>query len=175
MPNPDPLPTLLCLFDGEDARQASCFAGADATWIDRTDLGRCRYVSVAMDLDEPDSGHLQCLAAVVVVRPRFLDGGAERLRTWLAALDDAEVPVDLLADDAPVTFYAWLTRHAPRMIRSFHQDGEVHTGRPSWWRARAERRLAEPDARSGAEDESSTGQFSLEIVKRYLANRHLAP
>ena len=166
-------PTLLCLFDREDARQASCFAGADADWVDRTDHGRCRYVSALMD-DEPDLGHLSATAAVIVIRPTLLSsvtGG--RLGAWLAALEDEDLPVSLLATDAPVTAFAWLTKYAPRSLHCFRQDGAVEPHLPSWWRRHAESYLADPDQRGNAGDDSSTGQFSKEVLNRYLANRHL--
>jgi hypothetical protein len=167
------IPTVLCVFDSEAARQTSCFNDADATWIDRTDHGRCRYVSVVLDLDEPDAGHLQSIAAIVIVHPDQLNGRvSDNLGQWLAALDDHDVPVDLLAANSPVTFYAWLNRHAPRMLRSFRQDGEVHPTLPSWWRGHAEHHLANPGSHGTAEDDHSTGQFSLDVVKRYLATRH---
>ncbi len=169
----DLLPSMLCLFDSEDARQASCFAGNDAAWIDRTDHGRCRYVSVTIDQDEPDSGYMRAKAAVVLIQPATLEGTVgERLRLWLSALEDQGIPVDLLTTDAPVTFYSWLNLHAPRLLRCFRQDGEVAPERPSWWRQRAEHHLANPGSHGTAEDDRSTGTFSLEVVQRYLASRH---
>lgn len=169
----DKLPLLLCAFDSERTRADSCFTGADHAWIDRTDHGRCRYLSVVMDEDQPDTGFMQANAAVVVVRPSLLDEQVgEQLRQWLAALEDHGIPVDLVATDAPVTFYAWLNQHAPRLLHSFRQDGEVQTARPSWWRRLAEHHLANPGSHGTAEDDHSTGQFSHELVKRYLAGRH---
>jgi hypothetical protein len=169
----DPTPSFLCLFASEDARQASCFSGGDHTWVDRTDHGRCRYLSINIDADEPDSGHMRALAAVVVVQPAALQGTAgERLRLWLAALEDHRVPVDLLATDAPVTFYTWLNQHAPRLLRNFQQDGAVTPELPSWWRQRAEFHLANPGSHGTAEDDHSTGAFSVDVVRRYLANRN---
>lgn len=169
----DAMPSFLCLFDNEAARQASCFSDNDHTWIDRTDQGRCRYVSVIIDLDEPDTGYMQALAAVVVVQPETLQGTVgERLRLWLSALEDHQIPVDLLTTDAPVTFYAWLNLNAPRLLRCFRQDGEVATHKPSWWRQRAEHHLANPGSHGTAEDDHSSGTFSLEVVQIYLANRH---
>ncbi len=167
------LPSFLCLFDCEESRQASCFSGNDAIWTDRTDHGRCRYLSVLTDQDEPDSGFMRAMAAVVIVRPEALAGEAgERLRLWLSALEDHQVPVDLLSIDAPVTFYAWLNQNAPRMLRCFRQDGEVMPELPSWWRRHAEHHLANPGSHGTAEDDHSTGTFSVEVIQRYLAKRH---
>lgn len=170
----DATPSFLCLFDSDAARQASCFAGTDATWTDRTDYGRCRYISVTIDQDEPDTGFMHALAAVVIIRPAALQGTTgEHLRLWLSALEDQQIPVDLLTTDAPVSFYAWLNKHAPRMLHCFRQDGEVTPELPSWWRRRAEHHLANPGSHGSATDDSSTGVFSREVVERYLANRHL--
>ena len=167
------LPHMLCIFDSAQTRNDSCFADSEHTWTDRTDLGRCRYVSVVMTEDEPDSGFIQAIAAVVVVCPSQLDDHAgERLRQWLAALEDHNIPVDLLATDAPVTFYVWLNRHAPRLLHSFRQDGEIKTLLPSWWRRLAEHHLTNPGSHGTAENDYSTGQFSHELVKRFLASRH---
>ena len=169
----DVIPSFLCLFDSEGARQASCFAADDHSWIDHTDYGRCRYLSINIDTDEPDSGYMRGLAAVVVVQPATLQGTAgERLRLWLAALEDHQIPVELLTTDSPVTFYAWLNRHAPRLLRSFRQDGAVTPELPSWWRQRAEHHLAHPGSHGTTEDDTSTGTFSVDVVKRYLASRH---
>ena len=168
------IPSMLCVFDAEDARQQSCFSAEDTSWIDHTDHGRCRYVSATMDQDDPDSGFMSALAAVVVIRPETLHGSsAERLSTWLAALDDHSVPVELVTSSSPVAVYAWLNLNYPRMLRCFRQDGEVQIQLPSWWRQRSEHHLANPGSHGSATDDSSTGQFSLETVRRYLANRHL--
>lgn len=169
----DATPSFLCLFDNEGARQGSCFAGSDHSWIDHTDQGLCRLVSVNIDQDDPDSGYMRAIAAVVVVQPATLQGNVgERLRLWLSALEDHRIPVDLLTTDSPVTFYAWLNLNAPRLLRCFRQDGEVAMHKPSWWRQRAEHHLANPGSHGTAEDDHSSGTFSLEVVQRYLANRH---
>ena len=61
--------------DSEDARQASCFSGNDQAWVDRTDQGLCRYISVNIDLDEPDTGYMRAMAAVVaLINDKFGEG-----------------------------------------------------------------------------------------------------
>jgi hypothetical protein len=168
------IPSMLCIFDHEGARQQSCFSEDDASWIDHTDHGRCRYVSANLEADDPDSGFMSALAAIVVIRPDCLQGpSAERLTTWLSALDDHSVPVELVTTALPVAVYAWLNLNYPRMLRCFRQDGEVQTDLPSWWRQRAEHHLANPGSHGTAGDDSSTAQFSVETLKKYLANRHL--
>lgn len=165
-------PTILCLFSTGALRQASCFAGADSAWSDRTDHGWCRYLSLALDAEGGLPGADGLRGAIVAVDAATMAGDGLLLRDWLDILDEEGVPTELATSGEAVAFLTWLTRTAPGHAANFNPDGIVRLDLPSWWRRRAETILArEPGGRTRRSDESSTGMFSAEMVRQYAALR----
>ena len=154
----------------EALRVSSCFSGADRSWRDRTDMGWCEYQSKAVGFDKPDWPAFGVKAAIVVVRPSDLDGAnGAVLKAWLIALHEQDIDLDIVAIEAPVSFHTWLNHHVRAVIGSLNMDGEVRPELPSWWRRRVETHLTAPSEQDGSKaDESSTGTFSLDQVRRYI-------
>jgi len=130
----------LCLFSSEDLRGISCFSG-NGGWQDLTDFGRCDFVPHVLDPDAPALVHSGLFFAVTLLaRPAELEVlaptfGAE----GLAALYRPGTSLEIVASESPIDLLAWLSSHAPALVPSYRQDGEVLFRSPGWWRRRADR------------------------------------
>lgn len=165
-------PAILCLFSTDALRQRSCFADGDASWLDRTDRGWCRYLSIALDTEGGLPGGDGLRGAIVLVDAASLAGDGALLRDWLDTLHADGVPTVIATSGEAVAFLTWLTRAAPGHSSGYNPDGIVRPELPSWWRRQAEAILArDPGERERRSDESSTGMFSAEMVRQYAALR----
>lgn len=161
---------MLCLFSSPPLRDASWFGPQGRHWTTDLDTGPCEFVPLVVDEEVAalaESGLFT--AATLLCRPEDLHPGFGLLARGCAeAFARARLPLELVAETAPVTLLAWLSENAPGLVGAVRTDGEVRPDSASWWRERLRRHLArEPRP---ADEEAAPEDLGAQL-REFVARR----
>jgi hypothetical protein len=141
---------------------ASFFGDHQGHWLTEVDEGQYELVQLVLDGEVDALAESRLFAAAIFLcRPADLgQGAAGPLRAGALAFAQAQVPLEVVATERPVSLLAWLAEHIPGLIACCQADGDVQPRSPSWWRERVRRHLTPGWLRRPPPRRTSPGSFA---------------